>query len=368
MKIEKLKAGMEIKNYRELCNILELDIKTGGAKKNQLDWIQDYVKYKQKGHRFMILDVYNDIEIVPMRGRGGDMSDNTHIEYIEKLILDLLVQDKSDGEIFLSKSKIFETLDMVNVNFGSSKRQSQKVALFSDIHQLNADEWFSSTGGMLERNLNKALNRLENQYLIFWSKKLTIHKSSTVAAGKVTGDENVVINPKEAQNREASKEEVQIIIKTEREVMREIGCDNKQMIIAKKKWNLFQRMVKEVLYEEQGIDYYWQSYHIVYNPAHVKEGADELNKRLLPYKDRTAYKKLLNLAIQDNSNTNSENRSKLSMKRLQEFNARDREKDERRAKDSYISDSVKLSKTMIDKSTGDLRYEISKQKVEKKEI
>lgn len=368
MKIENLRVGMEIKNYKELCKVLELKETTGRGRKNQLDWIQDYVKYKKKGHRFMILDIYNDIEIVPMRGRGGDTSDNTHIEYIEKLILDLLVQDKSDGEIFLSKSKIFETLDMVNVNFGSSKRQSQKVALFSDVHQLNADEWFSSTGGMLERNLNKALNRLESQYLIFWSKKLTIHKSSTVAAGKVTGDESVITNPKEAQNREATKEEVQAIIRAEREVMKEINCDNKQMIIAKKKWNLFQRMVKEVLYEEQDIDYYWQSYHIVYNPAHVKEGADELNKRLLPYKDREAYKRLLNLAIQDNSNTNSANRSRLSMKRLEEFNAKDRARDERRAKDSYVSDSIKLSKTMIDKSTKDLRYEISKQKVEKSEI
>ena len=151
MKLDNLEIGMVVKNYKELCRLLELKPTTGGARKNQISWIEDYVKHEKQGHKFIIKDVYSNIEIVPMRdNRGGDTSDNTHIKYIEKLVLDMLVQDEKGGEIFLSKSKIFEALDMVNVNYGYCSARTNKLAKLSDLHVNNVEEWFTSTSGMLE--------------------------------------------------------------------------------------------------------------------------------------------------------------------------------------------------------------------------
>lgn len=372
MKLDSLEIGMVVKNYKELCRLLELKPTTGRGRQNQMAWIEDYVKYEKQGYKFIIKDIYNDIEIVPMRGRGGDTSDNTHIKYIEKLVLDMLVQDKKGGEIFLSKSKIFEALDMVNVNYGYCSARTNKLAKLNDMHVNNVEEWFTSTSGMLERSLNKALNRLESQSLIFWSKVITVHEVAPIictaeAHREVitdpTGEEtekftaNVTSTVKES-TREATKDEVRFIIRTEREVMREMGCEGKQQIMAKKKWSEFQRRVKEIILKEINIGRYWHSYSIVYNSDHVKEGADKLSEKLLPYEDRDEYKMLLNMVIKNNSNTNSKNRHERSKKQLEDVDSRNKGRNQRRADTSYLEDSERLGDSMIERNAPDIKNEV----------
>lgn len=71
MNLDNITKGMIVKNYKELCRLLELDVKTGGARKNQLEWIEDYIGYDKEGHKFIIKDIHDDIEIIPMKTRGG---------------------------------------------------------------------------------------------------------------------------------------------------------------------------------------------------------------------------------------------------------------------------------------------------------
>lgn len=373
MKLDNIEIGMTIPNYKALCKILGLKPTTGMGRQNQIAWIEDYVKYEKQGYKFIIKDVYSDLEIIPMKdNRGGDRSDNTHIKYIEKLILDMLVQDKKGGEIFLSKSKLFEALDMVNVNYGYCSARANKLAKLTDIHKTNAEEWFSSTSGMLERSLNKALNRLESQSLIFWSKVITVYEVAPIictaeAQRQVitdkTGEEtesfkaNVTSTIKE-ETREATKEEVQYIIRTEREVMRDMDCEGKQQVMARKRWKEFQDKVKVIILRDMNIGRYWQSYSIVYNSDHVKEGADKLNEKLLPYEDRDEYKFLLNMAVLDNSQTNAINRHENSKLKLNSVDDKNRGRNQRRADDSYLEDSELLGDSMIRRDSPDIKGKV----------
>jgi len=58
MNVKYLKKNMIISNYKKLCEILEENIKTGGAKINQLNYWNDYFKYHKDGNKFIIDEIY----------------------------------------------------------------------------------------------------------------------------------------------------------------------------------------------------------------------------------------------------------------------------------------------------------------------
>lgn len=374
MKLENLKKGMIVKNYKELCSILELDVRTGGARKNQLEWIEDYIGYDKEGHKFIIKDIHDDIEIIPMKTRGGDTSDNTHIKYIEKLILDMLVQKEECGEIFLSKTKLFEALDMVNINYGYCSRRTEKLSKLTNIHEMNAKEWFTSTSGMLERSLNKALNRLKNQSLIFWNKVITVYEVAPVIRLAET-ERNIYVDSTGEETEEfkaniqstikdttraATKEEVQQIIRAEKEVMESMGCEGKQQVMAQGKWSEFQKRVTDITLKNMNIGRYWQSYSIIYNHDHVKEGADKLDKKLLPYEDRDEYKSLLNMAILNNTSSNSLKRHERAFKEDLPNDDKRYGVNQRRSDLTYLEDSSVLGENMIKRSASDIKDGVKK--------
>jgi hypothetical protein len=58
MNISKLKPGMVIKNYKELCELLEEKVKNGAAKVYQMKLFDTLVKYKKVKYSFHIEEIY----------------------------------------------------------------------------------------------------------------------------------------------------------------------------------------------------------------------------------------------------------------------------------------------------------------------
>ena len=363
MKLENLTVGMIIKNYRELCRVLEVDIKTGGAKQNQIEWFEEYFSYTKDGHKFIVTEVL-DMEVEPMSdNRGGDTSDNTYIELIEKLILDLLVQDGEKGKIFLSKSQLFKKLEMVNANYSECKSRVPKLSKFMDIDKDNVQEWYNSTSGMLERNLNRALKKLEGQSLIFWTKEITVCiVNPMLSTAQVQRETKVDRYGEEFEEyhgnvgtakvyREATEDEKRFILTIEREVMEELKCKNKQEIIKKGLWDTFGNKVKSIIFREHNIAFYWQSYKIIFNTTHILARSKELNKILLSKGQRVEYKTILNTSISDRSNRNTVNRhEKAKVDADYLFGTSPDLKIKRRVEDSYVENGEALVSTLINKN------------------
>src|SRR3712207_2029818 len=164
------------------------------------------------------------------------------------------------GRVFLSRNKILRALQMINDNYAYCKQRISKLAKFLNINEMTVREWYDSTGGMLERNLEKALNNLRNESLIFWSKEITICEAIPTA---LQDDEIHIIEEKRINKyneemiiykidnsvnlkyREATDNEKRFIIKTERKIMKELKCRNKQEIIKKGMWDDFQEKRSE---------------------------------------------------------------------------------------------------------------------------
>ena len=384
IKLENLKVDMEIKNYKELCRILDEPVKTGDSKNSQLKWFAEHFRYERKGHKFIIKEILNQ-EIQPLPKRGGANNTVEYIENIERLLLDILSQDKNDGKIFLSKNKLFHMLEMVNSNYLDYNIRHLKLSKYLNIDEDNVQEWYDSTGGMLERNLNTALKNLANQSLIIWSREITVHKVEIIKGSeylveKPSYNEDGEYEPKyEVRVRsrrvteEASDKEKKIIIKTEREVMDKLECKDKQEVIRKGLWEDFSNAVNNILKKDQKILYYYQSYKVLFNPEHILKKQKQLDEFRLKHRDRREQKAIVNNSVIERIEDNARSRQDKAVKKF-ETTLWDCESDNkhnkarRRIDDNYIQDNTILNNTLINKDAKYIVGEVKKIKINKEVI
>lgn len=60
MEIKKLYKGQIIKNYKELCRLLDWEIESGNSKKSQLKELDRYYTYYKEGQKFIIDEVFQE--------------------------------------------------------------------------------------------------------------------------------------------------------------------------------------------------------------------------------------------------------------------------------------------------------------------
>lgn len=367
------------KNYKELCETLNEDIKTGKSKQLQLKNWERYFTWNKDGYGFIVTEIYSTPK-KKIDGRGksvGSRGNNKaeYIENIEKLILDLLVQDNTEfGKVFLSKNKLLRALKMVNDNYAFCKQRIHKLSEFIKIDKETVEEWFDSTSSMLERNLEVALKNLEKQSLIFWSREITVAEAQSVAEMENLGEiikitkedvygEEIVNYEYYADNtvilkhREATDKEKRFILRTERDLLKEMQCKNKAEIILKGTWSNFIEKVNNTILKELNIAFYYKSYKILFNEEHILDELDDIENFELDYYARIEEQQQLNKYIDDKIYTNAYKRHKKAKNEIH----RDT-KTNRRAAEDYIKNNKELNKNLIDAKAKDICNLVKKTK------
>lgn len=92
MKLENIYEGLVVKSYRQLCELLEIEITGGNSKKAQLKELERFVKYHKEGNKFIVDEVYSEpLEKIDGRVEANKLKakdhntwrryDNLNIEY-----------------------------------------------------------------------------------------------------------------------------------------------------------------------------------------------------------------------------------------------------------------------------------------------
>jgi hypothetical protein len=388
MNINSLKLK-KYKNYKELCGILDEDIKTGKSKQLQLkDW-ERYFTWEKEGHKFIVTEIYDkpkekiDGRKVGNTGKSEGSRGNNVAEYIgniEKLILNLLVQDKDNanfGRVFLSKNVLLRTLNMVNDNYAYCKRRIPKLSKFMNINQVTINEWYDSTSSMLERNLETALKDLEKQSLILWSREITVAEAKAVAEmnfnskiikkkrvdmfGEKVIDYEYYADPTVMlTHREATDREKRFILRTERETLKEMGMKNKAEVIYKGVWGNFIEKVNNTILEELNIAFYYKSYKILFNEEHISEAIDDFEIFELDDIDKKNEEQKLNTNIKKRITTNAKKRHTKAKNNTKTFKS---DKTKRRADKEYVKHNEELNKNLIDVKAVDIKNLVRTTKV-----
>lgn len=373
MKIENLRVGMVIKNYRELCKILEIEVQTSNSKIAQLNDLSKYCKFKKNGNKFIIEEIINTNYIkTENRGKSeGSRNNNSafYIKNIKKLILDLLAQEKI-GEVIISKNKLLQELNMINCNYSFAKYRQNKLSKLLQVDETIVREWFDLNNNTIIRNLESALKSLENESLIDWNQSTSVaeiiqidNKIELIKTVKVDEWDEKIIDYKFSTNGEskyfhriATYDERRFILRVEKEVMIEMGFENKQKIVLSGKWNEFISKVKDILEKEFHIAYYYKSYNIIYNHDHIIKEIENLKQLELTEEERLTERTIVNMGVMDTLNKNAHNRQQRASKEEDNQNSH-------RVNSTYISDCDKISLHMIDNKTKDIRDDIYKTKI-----
>lgn len=294
---EILTEGLIVKNYKEMCLLLNENEKTSKGKKLQLqDWNR-YFSFENNGQKFIIGQIFNE-PLMKNDGRGkasGSRANNSiYIKYIEILLLYIFTQHKSQT-IVCTKNYLFLTLGMVDDRYLSKSIRSTliKTKAYKDyeIHEFDRRAY-----PILDRILFSALNSLQNRFLINWKQELhyTIFDlNNNKIDCCATEDEEIAYTSakyeiaKQMGIEEGSPEKY----------------DHLRDIFFYHKSEEFYEKLKDRLYDDFGWDSTYVAYKIIYKNENVLDAIPRTEKQLM---NKLENQKELNSKIIEALNNNAQ--------------------------------------------------------------
>lgn len=317
MNIEKIKKGQIYKNYKELCETLGEKPKPTNSKQAQINHWSNYFEYHNEGHKWIIDKVYR-------KPRGKQTAKNGFINDVEELILDLLIQSENNGLLFLPKSKLFKSLNMVNGNYNLGRYQIPHINELTNIDKSEILEFYELSMSSIENSVVTALNKLQKKKLIFWNRSITVcqlnidlpkNDSDYVISIKEDYDDSgnstydyKLENKVRKVHRKANTEEIRRIMDIERESLDEFQCNSESEVIAKFQWNAYKKSVNKKLNDSLNILYTYQSYEIIFNEEYIAKAWIDVKHYILEDYARKLKKSNINHSVSNKLKENTENR------------------------------------------------------------
>lgn len=267
MNIKNLKEGQVIKNYKELCNLLEIKSTTNGiTKNNQLKKLETLCKYRKEGNKFIIEEIYkNPIspeitikDIIKSRN-------NKYIKPLANIIVEYLYNNPKEVSN-VPISKLFTLLGITNNNYVDCNYYRKELSQLYDIRLASIYYFYSNTKMEFKNIIERCLNNLKNRRVLNWYKVIMIKDKTT------------------NQIYKADKETEKFIIDTEKETLKYLNVNNMYELMKDKiKLKEFDKMVNK----ETGIDYFY-AYDLVIGERALKieydtitEEKENLNKLII---------------------------------------------------------------------------------------
>lgn len=376
MNLLNIKVGDSYKNYKELCAVLEEKVKTGNSKKSQIKEWERYFDYEIEGHKYIIKMIY-DLPLEKIENRGGARHILLHSNRMDHVLMYILNEQKTEGELFLPIHSLLKELNMINVNYSFANINRQKASKYLNIEKAIVEEFFDTTTKTFRNNIESMLNRLESKVLIFWSKVKTVCVAEVLTAfneldnvkarADISIDEydNEVVTLSPVVNvirefRPATDEEIELILRIEGEVMDQLNCKNKQELIIKDKWKQFIKAVNDELFDKTNILFYYDSYKIVRNIDRLAREVEKLENFLNDEVANTINKVMLNIDVQNQLSINMERRSNSAIQKVVFGDTNTRT--ELRTKENYLDNGTSMINTFINMGYPDIRNEMKKTK------
>lgn len=275
LNVSALELGMAVKNYKELCSLLKQPVLEGNSKKAQLKEFQRYFSYQKIGNKFLILDIYE--KPLPINDQRQMGNNAIYVKYIEAILLRYMSGQK-DYKCFITKKNLWMILGMINKNY--SILTPKELEKSNGISQYMSNHFYQRCNQKLERILFSALINLRNRRIISYFEK-------------------VVIVDAKGNHFFANSEQIRRIDEIEKRVLNEMGLISVTQVYLKFLAAKFYSHVNQIMYEEEGWQYSYKGFQLIYTQEIVRE---EIN-----IQECELQRLLLNSKIIEFMNNNAEN-------------------------------------------------------------
>jgi hypothetical protein len=336
LKIEKLKAGQTFKNYKELCELLEMEVKKGNSKKAHLSELSCYCNYSSVGHQIIIDEVFKEKrEKVENRGKSEGSRRKIYGNAIQLLIADLLAQ--CEGHVSISRSRLMLRIGMTNSNYSECGESVKKLSKYTKVDEKVIYDFYNTSNSNFKNTVESALNSLMDKRVIMYS---TVTK---------------VCEKGEYSTRTADQDEIDIIMDFEKDTLEKLGYKQMSTVRVSKDWKKFRSEVQKLLHEFSNIEYYYTAYDINVNEKYIEQERNELAELLLEEVKRKEHKDELNSTVYENLITNAKKRRD---KELDFWGESKRKMGSTRKSETYIEDIKRLANLLISKDTPSFMHEL----------
>ena len=337
MNIENLKEGMVVKNYKELCKLLGLEPKKANSKKAQIKDMNTMFSFHTEGQKIIIDEIYE--EAIPREdGRVGGYSE------MRTLILRLLLLSKqSENRAVFPTSTLLRGINAVNINYATGKRNQEELGEYLDIDVEYIGEFYERTNSSLKGALETNLNDLQNGRFIFWSHVIMVCKNNSKLKKNELGEfeideEGNIVAEINQDFREATQEEKEKILKTEKEVLNSMGYESISEVFRHRVNKTFYKEVYRRLRKSCNISFYYLAYDITFIRSSIEKELMRI-ENVSDLKEKYILNKKVKDKILANANKRVENsKGSKSIKGIL------------RQSDDYIINISKLIDTVIDMS------------------
>lgn len=246
--VQNLEMGQEVKNYKQLCAILNQPILPGGdQKKAQIKEFERYFQYVKVGNKFIVTDIYDEpLEKDDKRRLGKN---NIYIKLIEVILLHHFLLTGEDVCV-MTKKNILKTLGMINEKY---KKVDIKylMSIDSNITKFQINNFYFRAEQRLDQILFRALDNLEKRKLLYYKKETVI----------VTNEGDRFI---------ANDDDMRLINAVYRSVLDCMGLIHIRQVYLKFKTDQFYEKVNEKLSELYDWQFIYKQYRFIYTPRDIK--------------------------------------------------------------------------------------------------
>ena len=236
----------EFKNYKDMCESLKLPVKHGNSKKAQLTHLSYFCDiYKNaEGHGYSFTEVYEDPDQLILQ-RNAIVLD---VESI--LLLSFLEKQASSPEILLNDYGLWRLFGFINNKYSGHYFENK----FKEQYQITGKQfnYFKDRStGRFQDVMMSTLNKLKDRSCIefFPAKIITIK-------GKHS----------DAEQREATAEEIQRVLGYQSEVLEEMGYKSiRELRLDGKSEEFYQKRLEKIKENETDWLHYSSGFRIVVN-------------------------------------------------------------------------------------------------------
>lgn len=247
-----LELGQEIKNYKELCRILNQETLGGKQKQLQILDFQRYFEFQKVGHKFVITDIFT--EPIPKEDKRKMGNNSIYVKYIEVILLHFLSKQKNYTCV-LKKNQIWLLLGMVSKKYNNIPMEDLEKLDYS-INSFMVNHFYQRCNQRLERILFTALNNLKNRKLLSYQ-------------------EQIIIVPVKGVGFIASDDDIRRLDAVAHSVLESMGLISMIQVYCKFKSREFYDEVNDRLRELYGWKYSFKQYKLIYTPENIIKAIPE---------------------------------------------------------------------------------------------
>lgn len=279
------KNGSEFKNYRELCNTLEITPKGGNQKKAQLKEMESYLKLsKGKGYSLIIDEVYDTPKLIK---KGNSV----YSELTQILLTDFFMKTNVD-RLHVSKSYLMQQVNMINRNYIDNKKDVDSYSEITNIDKNVIYDFYDTTDATLGVAIESALKKLESRAIILYTTDYIVQEEVS------------------EKYRSATPQERQIILQTRDKLLKKHGYKTIREILFSNKQNIFKRENGKIIKDKLNLTGVFSGYNIDILQESIAEKQSNMIYKLLSNTESEGYKGKLNNIVVQRLLENAERRHK----------------------------------------------------------